>query len=93
VTGEFTADFNDLTHWNRTANDTHADLVLEATYPTAIETTYYPTFRVTVPDAAFQSPRPQVTGPDLLQQTVTVTSDSSVGDPPVIEYISSDVTL
>jgi hypothetical protein len=93
VTAQFTGDFNDFTHWNRTANNTHADLVFKATHPTAIASTYFPFFQVTVPDCRFQSPRPQVTGPDLLQQTITATADSSVGNPPVIAYQSVDTTL
>lgn len=93
VTAEFTGDFNDFSHWNRTVNDTHADLVFTATHPVAIEGSNYPTFQVTVPDCRFQSPRPQVTGPDLLQQTITATADSGTGDPPEIVYISADTTL
>ena len=93
VTAEFTGDFNNFDHWNRTVNDTHADLVFTATHPVEIDTGENAFISVTVPDCRFQSPRPQVTGPDLLQQTITATADSSTGDPPVIVYQSIDIAL
>lgn len=93
VTATFTADFNDLTHWNRTANNTIADLVVKFQHPTAIASTYYPYFQVTVPDCFFTSPRPQVDGPGPLQQTVTAENGSSVGNPVVIEIQSTDTVI
>lgn len=89
----FTADFLDLTHWNRTANNTIADLVIKFQHPTAIASTYYPYIEFTVPDCMFQSPRPQVEGPGLLQQGITVTGASASGNPPVIKLQSADTLL
>jgi hypothetical protein len=45
------------------------------------------------PDCVFTTPRPTVSGPGPLQQTVTFTAASSTADAPVIRYITVGTTL
>lgn len=93
TTAQFTAQFEDFTHWNRVANNTIADLVVKFQHPTVIASTFFPYIEVTVPDCVFSSPRPQVNDAGPLSQAVTASSASSAGNPPVIKYQSTDVTI
>jgi hypothetical protein len=92
ASGTFTADFNDLANINRVANNTSADVVLkfEGAVISGVHKFY---LEVTFPDCVFTSPSPTVDGPGPVQQTVNFTAASSTGDPVVIKYMSTDITI
>jgi hypothetical protein len=90
ATGNFTADFNDITHLNRVINNTIADVVLKFEGATIASTFKY-TLQVTIPNCAFTSPRPTVDGPGIVNQPVTFTNAAGTSTPPVIVYRSTDV--
>jgi hypothetical protein len=48
---------------------------------------------VLIQDCVFNSPAPTVTGPGPISQDVTFSSASTTGDPVIITYISTDVTV
>lgn len=90
--GSFTADFNDLTNLNRVVNNTVGDVVLKfegATISGANK--YY--LEATIPDCVFTSPAPTVSGPGPVQQKVSFSHASTTGDPVVIKYQSTDITI
>jgi hypothetical protein len=90
--GTFTADFNDLSNFNRVTNNTSADVLLKFEGAT-IASTYKYTLQVLIQDCVFNSPAPTVTGPGPISQDVTFSSASTTGDPVIITYISTDVTV
>jgi hypothetical protein len=90
--GTFTADFIDLTHWNRVINDTQADVVLKFEGAT-ISGAYKYTMQVTIPGCKFRSPRPQVDGPGVVSQAVTFSNAANTNSPVVVVYRSTDVAL
>lgn len=90
--GTFTADFNDLTNINRVVNSTIADVVMRFEGATIASTHKY-ALEVTIPDCAFTTPAPTVTGPGPVQVEVGFTASSSTGDPVVVTYMSTDVTI
>ena len=89
MTGSFTADFTDLTHYNRVTGGTLADVVLLFEGNT-ISGAFKEKIQITVPDAGFNGPPPQVSGPGPLQQTVSFENASTTGDAPEIQYQSTD---
>jgi hypothetical protein len=92
ATASFTADFNDLTNISRVVNNTIADLVIKFEGATIASThKYY--LEVTVPDCVFTAPSPTVSGPGPVQQSVAMTAASTTNDPPVLKYMSTDVTI
>lgn len=90
--GQFTADFNDLVHYNRVVNDTSADVVLKFEGAT-IASTYKYTMQVTIPQCKFTQPRPQVGGPGPVTQEVTFENSAGTSQPPVILYRITDSVL
>jgi hypothetical protein len=90
--GSFTADFNDLAHFNRVVNDTSADVVLKFEGAT-IASTYKYTMQVTIPACKFSQPRPQVGGPGPVTQEVSFENSAGTSQPPVLVYRSTDTTL
>jgi hypothetical protein len=93
ASGQFVADFNDLTNLNRVTGNTTGDVVLTFTGGTIVGTYKY-FFEITLKDCVFTSPAPNVDGPGPVQQTVTFTSAPSVAaNVPVIRYQSTDTSL
>lgn len=90
--GTFTADFVDLTHFNRVVNNTNADVVLKFEGATIASSFKY-TLQVTIPDCVFTSPRPQVGGPGPVSQEVTFSNASTTNDPVVVLYRSTDTVI
>lgn len=90
--GSFTADFSDYTHFERTINNTIADVVLRFE-GTTIASTYEYAVEVTIPDCVFSSPRPNVGGVGPVSQAVSFSNASTTNDPVVIAYTSTDTSL
>lgn len=90
--GTFTADFNDLVHYNRVVNDTSADVILKFEGGT-ISGAFKYTMQVTIPACKFTQERPQVGGPGPVTQEVSFENSSGTSAPPVILYRSTDVVL
>ncbi len=92
ATMTFTADFNDITNITRVVNNTIADVVLK--FQGAViagANNFY--LEVTLQDCVFTSPSPTVDDPGPVQQGITLTAASTTGDPPIIKYMSTDITL
>lgn len=92
ATGELTADFTDLTHYNRVVNSTQATVVLLFEGAT-IASTYKETVKITIADCGFEGPPPMVSDAGPVSQTVQFTSASAAGTAPVLEYISTDTSV
>jgi hypothetical protein len=92
ASGTCTADFTGNTHLSRTINDTIADVILRFEGAT-IAATHEFALEVTIPDCEFTSPRPTVEGPGPVAQPIAFSNASTTGDPVVITYMSTDVTL
>lgn len=92
ASGTFTADFNDMTHYNRVVNDTAADVVLRFE-GAVIASTFRHMLQVTIPASKFTQERPQVGGPGPVQQEVTFENSAGTSQPPVVVYRSTDIAL
>ena len=92
ASGSCTADFTDNTHLSRTINDTIADVVLKFEGATISGANKF-SLEATVPDCEFSSTRPTVGGPGPVAQPIAFSNASTTGDPPVIKYMSTDLTL
>jgi hypothetical protein len=84
ATGEFTADFDSMTHYNRVVNDELADLALEFEGDNGERIT------ILSPDQSFNQTAPQVEGAGPVTQTVSLEAASPTGAYPTIEYVSTD---
>jgi hypothetical protein len=91
-TGQFTADFTDITHYNRVLNDTIADVVVKFEGVT-IAGAYKETLEITIPDCGFNGSAPQVKGAGPVSQEVQFENASATADVPSIKYISTDLTV
>jgi hypothetical protein len=92
ATGTVTADFEDLTHFNRTVNDTSADVILRFEGAT-ISGAFKYTMEITIPACKFTNPRPTVEGPGPVAQPITFNNSAGTSQPPVVVYRSTDVAL
>lgn len=90
--GSFTADFNDMVHYNRVVNDTSADIILKFE-GTIITGALKYTMQITIPSCKFTQPRPQVSGAGPVQQEVTFENSAGTSQPPVVVYRSTDSVL
>ena len=90
--GSFTADFNDMSAFNRVVNDTSADVVLKFEGGT-ISGAFKYTMQVTIPACKFTQERPQVGGPGPVTQEVSFENSAGTSQPPVLLYRSTDTTL
>jgi hypothetical protein len=94
-TGTVTADFDGMTNYNRVTSGTLADTVLTFQGAT-IASTYKEQIVFTLPDSAFNGPRPQVAGPGPVSQTLNFEVASTTGTGakiPSITYQSVDTTI
>lgn len=73
--------------------NTSTSLVWEFVGTTAIESTYFPTFRVTLPGVFFDEGTPTVGGPDVVQPSYPFTWQYDGTNLPKIEYMSTDVAV
>lgn len=95
---EFNVDFENLTNYNRfmslTNAGAHAQVVCTWTGNELIGASAYPTFSITIPVARFDGGTPNVSGPDILTQTLTgsVRNPSAGGSPITAVYGSADAT-
>ena len=93
ITGTITADYIDKTIWaDRFASDAGFSLVIEAT-GALIATTYYQTFRITLPGCFLDGDTPVLDGPDIVNGAFPFSCLYDGTNLPKIEYISSDVAL
>ena len=92
ITGEITAEFKDLTAYNRFVNASHAAIV--ATWEgSAITGTYKRKISVSIPVARFDGDTPQVGGPEILDQTLTFKGLSDGSQEPItITVVNEDTS-
>jgi hypothetical protein len=89
--GSITADFTDLTAYNRFVNGTMATLTI--VYTGAIIEGVIPySFTVSCPDIRFDGETPTVGGPEMLEQSLPfkVVDDSEADGPVVITVVNTD---
>lgn len=91
VTGTLDAEWYDSTYYDLFRSGAFAALVITATHPTAIESTYFPTFKSTFSAIQIRGSSPQVGGADVLDQSVPfVAKDDGTNAPWKAEYTSTD---
>lgn len=91
ITGTIDTDFVSKTDFlDRFAGNTSTSLVWEFVDTTAIASTYYPTFRITVPGIFFDEGTPTVDGPDVVAPSFPFTWQYDGTNLPKIEYMSTD---
>lgn len=93
ISGSVTMDFTDLTAYNRFVNGTLASLDVTWTGATALEGAIFPSCKVTLNNVRFDGDTPNVSGPDVLTQTLNFKAlyDGSTG-PITIDYTTLDAT-
>jgi hypothetical protein len=92
--GSITADFTDMTNYDRVVNQTIADVVLEFEGATIVGGgSNKETITVTIPDCSFDSSSPSVSGPGPVVEEISFTNASATNDPPVITYKSIDTSV
>ena len=95
VTGTIDSDFIDKTIWqDRFTGNTGFSLVVEAV-GSLIASTYYHTFRITLPNCHLTGATPELNGPDVVTGSFPFVClrDSATGDLPKIEIISTETTV
>lgn len=93
ITGTITADFVSKTDWaDRFRSDATFSLVLEAVGP-LIASTYYHTFRITLPGCRLDGDTPVLSGPDVVNGDFPFTCLFDGTNLPKIEIISTDTAL
>jgi Phage tail tube protein len=91
--GTLVADFNTLTQYNRFVNGTVATIVLTYTGLNTVSGTYVNNVVVTIQNARFDGDTPNVSGPDVLQQSLPfVCLDDGVNAPLKIQVTTADGT-
>lgn len=95
LTGSLDVDFVDKTVFaDRFQNDTTAALVLEWVHPTAIASTFFPTFRLKFPAVKFDDGTPTVDDRGVVKTTFNyVVLDDQTNPLVTCEYMSTDTTL
>ena len=97
ITGSITLDWT--TAGGKAVQDwytamTNNAVVLQWIDPTAIASTYYPTFEIAIPSVFWDGDIQGVDGPSELQSTFNFTwRDNESGNLPTIKYMSTDTTL
>lgn len=91
VTGTLTGEFYDNTAYAAFRSGAFATLVVTGTGPTAIASTFFPTFKNTFAAIQIRGSSPQVDGPDILDLSIPFVVKDNGTDPPwKIEYTSTD---
>lgn len=86
VTGTLTGEWYDTTFYSKFRDGAFASLVVQATGPTAIASTYYPTFKNTFSAIQIRGSSPNVSGPDLLDLSIPfVAKDDGTNAPWKVE--------
>jgi hypothetical protein len=93
ITGTVTANLVDKTVFvDKFASDTGFSLVIQA-QGALIASTYYQTFRITLPGCYLEGDTPDLAGPDVVNGSFPFSYLYDGTNLPKIEYISTDVTL
>ncbi|MFE4649281.1 phage tail tube protein [Streptomyces sp. NPDC056707] len=92
ITGSIEMDYVDTTLDDLHSSDAATSLIWEFVGPN-IATTFYETFRVKLPAIRFDDAPPTVEGFDVVKPTLSFTGLYDGTNQPVIEYISTDITL
>jgi hypothetical protein len=95
ITGSVEVDLvNKADFLDRYTGHTSTSLVWEFVGPTAIASTYFPTFRITLPKVYFNGDVPEVGGPDVLKSTIPFTAfyDPTNGLA-TSQYMSTDTAI
>lgn len=93
ITGTITSDFLDKTIWaDKFAATTSFSMVIEAK-GALIASTYYQTFRITLPGCYLTDGTPVLDGPDVVNTPFPFAYKYDGTNLPKIEYISTDVAL
>jgi hypothetical protein len=91
ITGSVETDFASQSDFSdKFSSNTSTSLVWEFVGTTAIATTYFPTFRITLPGVFFDEGTPAVGGPDVVQPSYSFTWQYDGTNLPKIEYLSTD---
>ncbi len=95
ISGSFDVDFVNKTDFaDRFAADTSASLIWEFVGPTAIASTYFPTFRIRVPQIFLNGDGQTLDGQDVLTQTYPFVGKFDGANSPVtVEYMSTDTVV
>lgn len=94
ITGTISADFVDKADWHdRFEADDLFSLVLEAVGPVAIESTYFPTFRITLPGCYLTGSTPTNEGLDVVNGDFPFECLYDGTNYPKIEYLTSDTAI
>ncbi|MGH3426983.1 MAG: phage tail tube protein [Mycobacteriales bacterium] len=90
--GTLVIDFNGLTAYNRFINSTTAAIVLTYTGVNTYDTGKFNKIVITIPNARFEGTTPNVSGPDILQQSLPfVALDDGTNAAVQIEVYTADV--
>jgi hypothetical protein len=93
ISGTITADYVDKTIWaDRFASHASFSMVIEAKGP-LIASTYYQTFRITLPGCFIEGDTPDLASEDVVNGAFPFVYRWDGTNLPKIEYISTDVTL
>jgi hypothetical protein len=91
VTGTLVGEFYDNTAYAAFRSGAFASLVVQAAGPTAIASTFFPTFKNTFSAIQVRGSSPTVSGPDILDLSIPfVAKDDGTNPPWKIEYTSTD---
>lgn len=93
ISGTITAEFEDLTAYDRYVNGTTAAIVADWLGLTALESTIFPELKITMPVCRFDGETPNLNGRDLLMQTLPFVAlyDGSQ-EPITVDYVTLDAT-
>jgi len=92
ITGQIEMDYVDTVLDDLHTSDAATSFVLEFVGP-LIASTYFETFRITLPAVRFDEAPPTVDGFDVVKPTLSFTALYDGTNQPKIEYMSTDVTL
>jgi hypothetical protein len=95
IAGSFDVDLvNKADFADRFAADSSAALIVEWVFPTAIASTYFPTFRIRVPMVFFDDGTPTVDGNGITSTTYAfVAQYDETNAPATLDYLSTDLVL
>ena len=93
ITGSITLEFDSPTTYQRFVNGTVGQVVATWTGQTAIESTFFPSLTVTMPNVRFDGTSPNVTGPGIVDVTLPFKAlYDGTNQPITIAWQTSDTT-